>query len=44
MLEPVASATRSSVRQRGSIERLPSGSVHVRVDASDDPLTGKRNP
>ncbi len=43
MLESVASPSQSSDRQRGSIERLPSGSLRVRVYAGVDPLTGKRN-
>lgn len=39
----MAPATKSSERQRGSIERLPSGSLRVRVYAGVDPLTGRRH-
>jgi integrase len=39
----MAPPVRSADRQRGSIERLPSGSLRVRVYAGVDPLTGKRN-
>ena len=30
-------------RPRGSIDRLDSGSLRVRVDAGADPITGKRH-
>jgi len=35
--------TRSSGRQRGSIDELPSGALRVRVYAGVDPLTGRRH-
>jgi integrase len=43
MLAPVTPSSPSPGRQRGSIERLPSGSLRVRVYAGIDPLTRKRH-
>ncbi|MFI7598990.1 hypothetical protein [Actinoplanes sp. NPDC049681] len=39
----MAAASRSTGRQRGRIETLPSGSLRVKVYAGIDPITGKRN-
>ena len=39
----MAPAASSPERPRGSIERLPSGSLRVRVYAGVDPLTGRRH-
>jgi len=39
----VAPAAGSPERHRGGIERLPSGSLRVRVDAGVDPLIGRRH-
>lgn len=39
----MAPSARAPERQRGSVERLPSGSLRVRVYAGVDPLSGKRH-
>lgn len=39
----MAAGTGKRQRARGSIERLPSGSLRVKVYAGYDPLTGRRN-
>ncbi len=39
----MAPPARAPERQRGSVERLPSGSLRVRVYAGVDPLSGKRH-
>jgi integrase len=39
----MARATAPRKRQRGGIDTLPSGALHVRVYAGLDPLTKRRN-
>ena len=39
---PMTSTSRSRRKGRGEIERLPSGSLRVRIYAGTDPVTGKR--
>lgn len=39
----MAPSARAPERPRGSVERLPSGSLRVRVYAGVDPLSGKRH-
>ncbi|MGF1646354.1 MAG: tyrosine-type recombinase/integrase [Kineosporiaceae bacterium] len=39
----MTAASRPATRTRGTVERLPSGSLRVKVYAGEDPLTGKRH-
>ncbi|MBL8930890.1 MAG: hypothetical protein JNL54_12255 [Kineosporiaceae bacterium] len=41
--ESTGSRRRTKSAVRGSLDRLPSGSYRVRVNAGTDPLTGRQN-